>query len=357
PCRLPAVAIHTVGAGGGSVGWVDAGGALRVGPRSAGATPGPACYGKGGREPAVTDANLMLGRLDPEVRLAGSLPVRLEAARATLGRVGEHLGLTPEAVAMGMVEVVETVMFRAVRRVSVEEGSDPRRAVLVAFGGAGGMHATALARRLDMAGVVVPPFAGVFSALGLLLSPPRADAARTVLLTRDRSSGLDGAVAGVAAQAEAELRGFGSGAPRAVTTLVDARYRGQSPETAVRYRPGDGWDALEASFHEAHRIRNGFARPGDPVEAVTVRAEAVGEPALRWGELPEITPRGQSRQGDRQVLTGDGPVTAGVWWRPGLGPGDEVVGPAVIEEPEATTYLAAGETATVHPSGTLQVEW
>lgn len=355
PCRMPAVAVHTVGAGGGSLAWIDPGGALRVGPQSAGAHPGPACYGRGGMEPTVTDANLVVGRLSSETLLAGSLALDREASRQALTGLAERLGLDESATALGAIEVVEAHMERAVRKVSVEEGADPRTAMLVAFGGAGGMHATALARRLEMAGAVIPPFAGVFSAVGLLLSPPRSDSAQGVLLTE--GDPIDDVVARVADQAREHLLGDTGRSKVDVHSLVDVRYRGQSHETPVIYSPGDGWGALADQFHRVHRERNGFARPGDPIEVVAARAEATGEPAMSWSDLPEIAPAGESRRGVRTVLTGEGPQEALVWWRPGLGAGDEVVGPAVIEEPEATTFLGTGERAVVHPSGALEVAW
>ncbi|HSG79394.1 MAG TPA: hydantoinase/oxoprolinase family protein [Acidimicrobiia bacterium] len=355
PVRMPSVAIHTVGAGGGSVGWVDPGGALRVGPRSAGAVPGPASYGRGGTEPAVTDANLVLGRIAADARLGGDLGLDRGAATRALASVGSAVGLDADRTALGMVEIVEAHMERAIRAVSVEQGADPRRAVLVAFGGAGGLHATALARSLDMAGVVVPAHAGVFSALGLLLAPPRADAARSILLVAG-AGGLDPAVSAIADEADEALRAA-SGERGHVRTSVDVRYLGQSHETGVPYAAGEGWEALAARFHEAHRTRNGFARPDDPIEVVTVRAEATGTPALRWDEVPVPPPSGDPGRPDRPVLTAEGPITAAGWWRPALAPGDEVVGPAVIEEPEATTYLGPGERALVDESGALEVTW
>jgi N-methylhydantoinase A len=355
PCRMPALAVHTVGAGGGSLGWADSGGALRVGPRSAGARPGPACYRRGGLGATVTDAHVVLGRIDPAGLLAGRVALDPGAARKALERLGGNVGLSAEAVARGMVEVVESHMQRAVRRVSVEEGSDPRRAVLVAFGGAGGLHATALARRLDMAGVVVPAHAGVFSALGLLLAPPRVDVARSITVAD--SAGLDAAVAQVVAEARRALAAASGAGEAEVSGYADVRYRGQSHETTVPYRPGEGWGRLEAGFHRAHRRRNGFDRPGDPVEVVTVRAEAVGRPALRWEDLPPMEPEGEPGRGRRLVLDPSGPLEAAVWWRPGLRPGEEVVGPAVVEEPHATTWLGPGERAVVHPSGALEVSW
>ncbi|MDF1596475.1 MAG: hydantoinase/oxoprolinase family protein [Acidimicrobiia bacterium] len=355
PCRMPSVAVHTVGAGGGSVGWIDSGGALRVGPRSSGARPGPACYDRGGDEPAVTDANLTLGRMGPETLLAGSVRLRPERARAALERLGANLDLTAEEAALGIVEIVEAHMTRAIRAVSVEEGADPRDAMLVAFGGAGGLHATALARNLEMAGVVIPPFAGVFSAFGLLLSPPRHDLALSVLL-RDGEY-LDEQALALERAATHTFRVHTGRAPTSVEIVADVRYLGQAHETSVRYHPGEGWDALAGSFHLAHRERNGFARSGDPVEVVTLRAEAVGDPAMTWDDLPVFRSTGEKERGSREILTADGPVRASVWRRAGLPVGGEVSGPAVIEEGEATTYLGPGERAVVVDSGALEVSW
>jgi len=354
PNRMPAVAIHTVGAGGGSLAWVDPGGALRVGPRSAGAIPGPAAYGRGGAEPTVTDANLVVGRLSAHTSLGGSLALDLDLAHRAVTGVGDALGLRVEDVAAGILEVVESHMERAIRVVSVEEGADPRDSALVAFGGAGGMHATALARHLDMAGVIVPPYAGVFSALGLLLAPPRADSVMGLLLEPDDD--LDGAVDRVRTKAVADLRGAGVSLA-AVGCSVDARYRGQSHETSVPYEPGDGWGVLADGFHEAHAERNGFSRPGDSIEGVAVRAAATGNPAFTIDQLPAHRGSGEARRADRTVLLPDGPDDATVWWRPDLVVGDRIVGPAVIEEPEATTYLGPGERAIVHESGALEVAW
>ncbi len=347
PLLLPAVAIHTVGAGGGSIGWIDPGGALRVGPRSAGALPGPACYGRGGTEPAVTDAHVVLGRLGDI--LAGSVRLDRSAAGAALRRLGERARLTSHEAALGMVAVVEATMEKAVRAVSVEEGVDPGSATLVAFGGAGGLHATALARRLGMAGVLVAPQAGVFSALGLLLAPPRRDSSRTVLLTD--GSRLAAAVADVAATAAAALPGA------EVETAVDVRYVGQSHETVVPYEIGEGWEVLTQRFHVVHAERNGFARPGDPVEVVTVRAAAVGVPPLRWADLGEHVPAGPDRVGVREVLVPGGSVAAEVRRRAGMRTGEEVVGPGIVEDDGSTTWIAPGERGRLHPSGALEVDW
>lgn len=347
-CTLPSVAIHTVGAGGGSIGWIDPGGALRVGPASAGADPGPAAYGRGGTLPTVTDADLRIGRLGAGTRLAGTLALDAAAATRSLDAVGGLLGIGALEVAAGMVEVVEAHMERAVRRVSVEEGADPRGASLMAFGGAGGLHATALARRLGMGSVVIPPHAGVFSALGLLLAPPRVDLSRSVVL--DGMAGLDQALGEIADAARRAL-------PCArVEAYVDLRYRGQSHETTVVASLGESREALLERFHEAHQRLNGFSMPGEPVEVVTVRAEATGTPALDWERIPPPVPEGEAAAGWRTVLLDGSSVEASVWRRPGLRPGDAVVGPAVVEEAGATTFLGEGERAVVHESGALVVE-
>lgn len=350
PCRMPAVAVHTVGAGGGSIAWLDSGGALRVGPRSAGARPGPASYALGGAEATVTDANVALGRIDAAARFGGSITLDGDLASAALGRLAEATGLSLLDTAAGVVNVVESHMERAIRRVSVEDGSDPRGSTLVAFGGAGGLHATALARRLDMAAVVVPAHSGLFSAVGLLLAPPRADVARSVTV---EPGGLDGVAVDMASQARRAL----PGAALEVRAIVDARYVGQSSETQVEYTVGEGWEPLAERFHAAHEARNGFSRPDDPIEVVTVRAEAVGAPALVWDDLPRPVAEGESRRGSRLVVVGGGEVEAAVWWRPGLAHGDEIVGPAVVEEPGATTLVGVGERAVVGERGELEVTW
>ena len=203
-----------------------------------------------------------------------------------------------------------------------------------------------------MDGVIIPPFAGVFSAVGLLLAPPRADAARSVLITDGDGGALTAAAARVEAAAITAL-----GGPDTTTVIADVRYRGQSHETSVPYVAGESWETLGDRFHAAHRQRNGFNRPGDPIEIVTLRAEAVGKAALRWEDLPTPSPSGDARTGERKVLTAGGRMTASVWWRPGLAPGDEISGPAVIEEAEATTYLGPGERAVVHETGALEVSW
>ena len=357
-CLMPSVAVHTVGAGGGSVAWADRGGALRVGPRSAGADPGPACYGRGGTEPTVTDANVVLGRLDPSAKLAGTVALRPDLATGAFERLGAELSLEPVEVALGVVAVVESHMTHAVRAVSVEQGTDPRGAALMAFGGAGGLHAGALARSLEMAGVIVPPYAGVFSAFGLLLSPPRADAAQTINAVEATSGLLPAAARSLLAAARQQIEADSGQAAQTEALIVDMRYAGQAHETSVPYSEGEPWDPLCERFHRLHAERNGFSRPGDPVEAVTVRAEAVGSAALSWADLPEFAAEpGDPRRGSRLVIGPSGTSEAQVWWRPALAVGSEVVGPAIIAEGESTTYLAVGDRAVVHETGALRIEW
>ena len=357
-CLMPSVAVHTVGAGGGSVAWADPGGALRVGPRSAGAEPGPACYGRGGTEPTVTDANLVLGLLDPSTKLAGTVALRPDLATGAFERLGAELSLDVAEAALGVVAVVESHMTHAVRAVSVEQGTDPREAALMAFGGAGGLHASALARSLEMDSVIVPPYAGVFSAFGLLLSPPRADAAQTINVTDADRGRLPAAARSLLASARSQIEADSGRAARTAALVVDMRYLGQAHETSVPYGEGEPWEVLCDRFHRLHAQRNGFARPTDPVEAVTVRAEAVGSAALQWAELPAFEPEsGDPKRGSRPVLGPAGAVEAQLWWRPALPVGAEVVGPAIIAEGESTTYLAAGERATVHETGALRIEW
>jgi N-methylhydantoinase A/oxoprolinase/acetone carboxylase beta subunit len=284
PIRLPALDVHTVGAGGGSIARIDAGGALTVGPRSAGAVPGPAGYGRGGEEPTVTDADLVLGRIPADSTFPDLGRLDVEAAR----RVLERAGVTAE----GVVRVVDAAMERAVRVVTVERGIDPRDLALVAFGGAGPLHACAIADALGMQAVIIPPRAGVCSAAGLLCSPK----AREVVHTFAGGS-LPAALATVAREAGALV-----GAGAAVETAVDCRYVGQSHELTV---------ANPDEFPAEHERRNGHVRPGAPVEVIAVRARAAIAAPLRITDLPDVERR-------------------------------PVVGPAVVAEPDCTVWIPEG---------------
>ncbi len=258
PVALPTCDIHTVGAGGGSIAWADAGGALRVGPQSAGARPGPAAYGHGGHEPTVTDAHVVLGTLDPTTPLAGGIVLDVAAATAAVDRLAQRLGLDRDACARGILRVADAEMAQALRVMTVERGLDPRRFTLLAYGGAGGLHAAGLAARLGIRRVLVPQAGGVLSALGLAAAERRRDRARTVLLRGD------------AITAEA-LRPHGSAAADDdVTMAYDVRYAGQAFELTVRPERRDP-DALRTAFDAAHAERYGFSDPDATLELVTIR--------------------------------------------------------------------------------------
>lgn len=303
PIRMPSLDVHTIGAGGGSIARIDPGGALAVGPQSAGADPGPACYGRGGTQPTVTDADLVLGRIPPDGFAAlGRLDTK--AARSALaGR--------SKIDAQGVVDVVDSNMVQALRVVSVERGVDPEQLALVAFGGAGPLHACALAEALNMPAVIVPPRAGVLSAVGILAAPRQVDLVRSWLTPADLT-GIEEALAELGEQARARAEKGDSSRDVVVQTAVDCRYRGQSHELTVA-RPED--------FAAEHERRNGFTMSDLPVEVTALRATARRLSGIDVAELPPPDRSGTKR------------------------------GPAVIAEPDCTIWVAEGWTAKVHESG------
>ena len=338
--RVPSVPIRTIGAGGGSIGWADAGGALRVGPLSAGAIPGPAAYGHGGSEPTVTDANIVTGNLPPGLAMGGSVPLDGDAARDAIESLGDTLGLSVDATASGMLEVVDSHMEHALRSVSVEEGADPREAVLVAFGGAGGLHATRLAGGLGIRKVLVPPLSGVFSALGLLLAAPRVDAARTVMMPEDDDRLLSeiGRLTAEASTRFGDVFGFEQLSTR---VTADVRYVGQSHELEVE--AGRSWPVVRDRFESAHLQMFGFARPDEAVELVNLRVTATGEAPLSWDDLPGLS-------SDLHPV-----VREGVWDRQSLPPGFVVEGPATIIEANSAVLIQEGNLLEVLGDGTLEI--
>jgi N-methylhydantoinase A len=338
--RVPSVPVRTIGAGGGSVAWLDRGGALRVGPRSAGATPGPAAYGQGGTEPTVTDANIVLGNIPADLALAGLLRLHVGLAGDAIARLGAIAGMTPSATAEGIIEIVDSHMEHALRAVSVEEGADPRDSVLVAFGGAGGLHAGRLARSLEIPKVLVPPLSGVFSAVGLLLAPPRADAARTVM-TSEGDPMLAGQATEVLSEAVARYRESFGRPPVDHMVRFDCRYRGQSHELEIESEPE--WRSVRDRFEEAHLRHFGFTRPGEPIELVNVRAAAGGDPPLAW---PDVTPR---------MPEGPPQTRDGVWLRDTLPEGFGTTGPGVVVEDSSAVLLEPGDRLTVLADGTLEI--
>ncbi|HEV7450306.1 MAG TPA: hydantoinase/oxoprolinase family protein [Pseudonocardiaceae bacterium] len=341
PFRTPAVGIHTVGAGGGSIAWVDTGGALRVGPRSAGAEPGPACYGLGGAEPTVTDAHCVLGHLDPDRELGGGLRLDIHAAARAVGALPESAGGAP-----GILAVVRATMARALRKVSTERGVDPAGLALVAYGGAGPLHATALARELGCRAVVVPPAPGVLSALGLLLAPARYEASRTVMAPADDD--LTDAWAALENQARQELQRQGVAGEITVSRVADARYAGQSHELRLVVEAGADPAQL---LHRAHRDAYGYAMCDERVLIVTLRVVARGDPVL--SQPPRDWDQGEPAPERSREIGGAG--VARVVSRAGLTSGDKVTGPALIEQPDTTTLLADGEIAVVDGAGNLVV--
>lgn len=338
--RVPSVPIRTIGAGGGSVGWVDAGGSLRVGPRSAGSVPGPAAYGQGGTEPTVTDANLIAGNIPDWLDLGGTVGLDGSLAESALAVVATQLGLSLMETAHGMLEVVDSHMEHALRSVSVEEGADPRDAVLVAFGGAGGLHASKLARRLGMRRVLVPPLSGVFSALGLLLSSPRADSARTVMM-EEGDDRLGSQMKVVEFEASRRFQDIFGADPSIGDITADVRYVGQSHELEVR--AAESWHEMRARFESAHEEMFGFRRESEPMEVVNLRAVANGEAPIGWDDLPPL-------RGDTEPLEREG-----IWLRSSLPPGFNVEGPCLVVETNSAVLVGAGDALTVLDDGTLEL--
>jgi 5-oxoprolinase (ATP-hydrolysing) len=361
--------VHTVGAGGGSIAWRDPGGALRVGPRSAGADPGPACYGRGGTEPTVTDANVVLGRLPAGTALGGSLALDVDAARAAVGRLATQLGMDVEACAAGILEVVEAQMVAALRVVSVERGHDPRDAVLVPFGGAGPLHQGPLAAELGCARVLVPPHAGVLSALGLLASPTTVDEARTRLRRLDDVAPADLAdeLDGLAERAGGRVSAQGV-EMHDVAHAVDLRYAGQAFELPVPTTPAALRDpdpaaarrALAAAFHAAHEERYGFAQPDEPVEVVTLRVRATGPapelPLPAWTDGGDATTARVGTTVLRRAGTDGGDLDAPVLDRARLAAGVTVPGPAVVVGVDTTVVVEPWQHAVVDEVGCLWLD-
>ena len=372
PIRIPVIDINAIGAGGGSIAWIDEGGALRVGPQSAEAIPGPACYGRGGTLPTVTDAGLVLGRLGAGAELGGQISLDIEASRrAIAAAVGGPLGMDVETAASGILRVANSNIVRGIRVVSVERGYDPRDFVLVPFGGAGPMHGSAVARELGIPRVLVPPVPGILCALGMLVSDLRHDLIETHLGALSAFS-PDAAVAIVrelAARGEAMLDADRV-APerRRIEAVAQLRYVGQSYELPIPFdaaRP-EGFGELAGAFHAAHRARFGHADEGSPVELVGFGITAIGR--IETPRLPEVasgdgTPPAEARVGARRVFFEAGPSDAVAGWREAavydrarLLARNMVAGPAIIDEVSATTVLYPGETARVDPTGSLIVE-
>jgi N-methylhydantoinase A len=344
--QLPMVDVHTVGAGGGSIGWLDEGGALRVGPKSAGADPGPACYARGGTEPTVTDANLLLGYLDATSTLAGGMELDTEAARKAVKRLGAALGLGELETAQGIVRVANQEMVRALRVVTVQRGVDPRRFALLPFGGAGPMHAAALAAELGMERILCPRASGVLSALGLIASERRRDTARTVLL-----SGAELTAERIAAEVDELRESIAAGLPDSAPEVTyELRYRGQAFELGVPGPPAPDPAELAEQFAAEHERRYGYRDPDAEIELVNVRlALVVSGPA----PSPEAAPAGRLERSARRARF-DGAWTKAEVLRGEPAAGTTAEGPCVFELPEATLVLPPGWRAEVDERGTIR---
>jgi N-methylhydantoinase A len=359
PVKVPQVDMHTVGAGGGSIAWLDVDGSLQVGPRSAGASPGPAAYGLGGVEPTVTDANVVLGRLGTTRRLGGSLTLDPARARHAVADLAERLGgaLGVEALADGIVRIAVARMTSAIREISIQRGHDPRDFTLIAFGGAGPMHAVAMAAEIGIPRVLVPRHPGNFSALGLLASDVKHDDVRTrVGLLTERWSELEAVFAEMegAARRQLEIEGFGDAAQR-VSRSLDLRYRGQAFELNVPLTEARA--SVEAAFHASHAAAYGHADPTATIELVNARLTA-------WGVVPrpaaERHPGGASRLDaalvERRRVWFEGVAhDCPVWERERLPEGAALAGPAIVEEFGATTVILPGWRGSVDRHGNLRL--
>lgn len=353
PLAVPMVDMHTIGAGGGSIATVDAGGALQVGPQSAGAQPGPACYGRGGREATVTDANLVLGRLPVDARLGGSMQLDIEAARKAVSRIANQLGAaSAEQAADGIVCIANEHMAQALRVISVQRGFDPREFVLVSFGGAGGMHVCALAEALGICRALVPVQAGVLSALGMLVAPPARQLSRTLggLLASYDEATVNEALDDLAARGRAALRAEGV-EPTEITTepCLDLCYRGQSYCLTIAWQ-GTLSDVTE-TFHLTHAHRYGH-RLAMPVELINVRMGLRAEPPVL--PLPKLHPHAERTTSNEARVYGV-PGTVPIWHRECLVGGQRLVGPAIIAETTATTFVAPAWNGHVDDYGNLHL--
>ncbi len=368
PIKAPMLDIHTVGAGGGSIAYVDSGGLLKVGPRSAGASPGPACYGGGSAEAAVTDANMVLQTLNPTHLLGGRMAVRQDLARDAVARLAEQLGMGLMETAQGIVSVVTANMARAIRVVSVQRGHDPRDYTLAAFGGAGPLHAARLARELEIARILVPRNPGILCAMGLLLTDLRADFAATRLMTLAAAAlpGIEAVFAGLQARADDWFDGEGiAPGARQVTRTVDMRYAGQNYELAVTVPDGPATaatlDVLAEGFTAAHRRIYGFVAEDEAVQLVTFRVEAAGVVSkARFQPQADGGPDASAAiTGTRRVWLPEagGFVPCPIYDRGLLRAGNRIAGPAIVEQMDTTTVVLPGMAARIEPYLNLILEF
>ena len=365
PILLPVVDLREIGAGGGSIAWIDEAGAMHVGPQSAGADPGPACYRRGGKEPTVTDANLQLGILDPDYFLGGEMEIEAEMAHAVIKKVADHFDLSVDEAALGIVKIVNTNMSGLLQSMTVKRGYDPREFVMVAFGGAGPIHAAAIAKELNIPTVIVPPNSGVFSAWGMLMADLRHDLSQTFIMslgTADAEN-VNGMFRNLEERVMAVFAKENVGADAITTTYqLDLRYVGQEHTLAV-VAPASFSDAaktqIAGDFDEQHLRVYGHNAPEEPKEIVSLKVSGLGsvtKPNLE--RIPEggEAPPGDAKLGERNVYVGNGQYRPfGIYRRDRLQARNVIAGPAIIEEATATTVVETGQACQVDLYGNLLI--
>jgi N-methylhydantoinase A len=367
PAAIPLIDIHTVGAGGGSIAWINAGGFLQVGPRSAGADPGPICYGAGGDEVTLTDANLTLGRLDPDYFLGGTMRLDAAMVQSAMQQLADSLDMTVLDAAHAIVEIANENMANAIRMVSIERGHDPRQFALLAFGGAGPLHGAAIARKLGIPRMVVPPFPGSFSALGLLLGDLRVDKVWTQGYRSDRVTAADvvGRFDTIAAAAVDELRAQGFAGSPTLEYAINMRYLGQNYETEVEVprlslemvdtTPEEQLERAYRAFNAAHRAMYDYVIKGAVIEMTSFRVTAIG--AIPHPQLARITADEPDRGRTRDVyFAGHGRVETMLLRRPRMPIEETIAGPAIVEEAGSTTLIEPAMTVRRTDQDILIVE-
>lgn len=358
PIKTPMVDVSTVGAGGGSIAWIDEGGALRVGPQSAGADPGPICYGQGGEEPTVTDVNVLLGRLNPDYFLGGEMALAVEKAESIFAEeIADSVGQSVEEAALSVLDVATARLVRQIRKVTVERGHDPGEFALVAFGGAGPMQAPLVAAEMDIGSVIVPRDPGVYSARGLLIADVRSDLSHHYRAPVIDADVLTEQYEDLEAELSAQYADQGFDEDEVLfSRAADIRYEGQAYELTVPAPAGRldqaAVEEIEAGFHDAHEQRYGYSRADEPIEIVTLRVEArVPTPDLE--DAIESTGEDAER-GTRDVYFSEiGQTETAIYERTALDPGDQVGGPAILEETVSTTLVPPDTTAHITERGNV----
>ena len=368
PIKVPVVDLAEVSAGGGSIAWLDDAGGLRVGPQSAGAAPGPACYGLGGQDPTVTDADAVLGYLDPGHFLGGRMPLSLDSASAAIKRVvGEPLGLELMQAAQGIVDIVNSNMADAIRMISIERGHDPRDYSLVAFGGAGPVHAGRIGEELGIKKVIIPPNPGVFSAMGLVCTDLKRDYVRSLYTLLD-VEGVDDRMRQVYRDITSEARDMlsRSGIPEENWNFryyLDIRYGNQAYELTVPVESSEieegALDAIAERYHAQHFTTYDYNAPDEPIQLVNMRASAIGKFGADF-----IAPRTSSANGSKDIsprshrkvyFKESGQTSCPVYDRGDLSAGAEIEGPAVIQESSSTVIVYPGQRAAATEFGTIEI--